>query len=219
MNLVIFGESGLGHEILDLVQQMQEAGKKTYDVIVFADDAEDKTEYNGYKTLPPELIFNQYSPNTTRFVLAIGEPATRTRVIRRIREKGYNFETLIHPSSYVGLNSIIGEGTVIQRDVFVSCDCVIGNNCLIQPSSNVGHNACIGENCVISTNCAISGDVGIGSGTYIAVGVSVIQGANIGQDTVLGMASVVTRDIPDNVVALGNPARPMKYKDGGKVFK
>lgn len=219
MNLVIFGESGLGHEILDLVHQIQEVGIKTYDEIVFADDAKNKTEYNGYKTLLPEVIFKKYSPSTTRFVLAIGEPTIRTKVIRRIKEKGYSFETLIHPSAYVGTNSIIEEGTVIQRDVFVSCDCDIGYNCLLQASSIVGHNVSVGENCIISTNCTISGDVSIGNGTYIAVGVSVIQGATIGNDTIIGMASVVTRDVPDNVVALGNPARPMKHKDGGKVFK
>lgn len=219
MYLVIFGEGGLGHEILDMVQQIQEAGTKSYDEIVFADDTDYKTGYCGHRTMPSEEVFKRYLPSNTKFVIAVGEPSSRAKVIKRIKEKGYNFETLIHPTAYVGLNSKIGEGTIIQRDVFVSCDCNIGENCLLQPSANIGHNTCIEENCVISTNCAISGGVYIGRETYIAVGVSVIQGANIGNNTVIGMGSVVLRDVPDNVVALGNPARPMKNKDEGKVFK
>ena len=46
-----------------------------------------------------------------------------------------------------------------------------------------------------------------------------IQGISIGNDTIVGMASVVHRDIPDNVIALGNPARPMKNNDDHRVFR
>lgn len=216
--LVICGEGGLGHEVLDLVLQLQNAGVKEYDEILFLDDNTAKTGYMGYKTVPAREIYEKYDKDSTRFVIAIGEPAHRIKLIKEIKDQGYKFETLVHPTSYIGLNTELDDGTVVQRGAFVSCDCRIGGNCFLQAYATVGHNTVIGENCIISTNAAISGGVTIGSHTYIAVGTSVIQGANIGENTVLGMGSVVVRDIPDNVVALGNPARPMKNKDGSRVF-
>lgn len=219
MNLVIYGEGGLGHEILDLVLQIQKAGIKKYTEILFADDMPGKLGYSGYKTMLPQEIFDRYSTADTRFVIGMGEPAHRAEKIKFVKEHGYGFETLIHPISYVGLNSTIGEGAVVQRDAFISCDCVIGDNCLIQPTANIGHNCTLEENCILSTHSALSGSVTIGRDTYIAVGVSVIQGLSIGEGSVIGMGAVVVKDIPDNVIAVGNPAKPIRNKDNERVFK
>ncbi len=45
------------------------------------------------------------------------------------------------------------------------------------------------------------------------------QGISIGNDTIVGMGSVVHRDIPNDVIALGNPARPMKKNEEHRVFR
>lgn len=209
----------MGHEVLDLILQLQDAGIRSYDEILFMDDNPGKTGYMGYRTLTTDKIFNVYDRSDTSFVIAIGEPLYRKSKIAQIKENGYHFETLIHPTAHVGLNAVIGEGTVVQRGVIVSCDCRIGMNCFLQAYCTIGHNTVIGDDCTVSTNVAVSGGVTIGENTYLAVGVSVIQGAVIGSDSVVGMAAVVIRDIPDNVIALGNPARAMHNKGNEKVFK
>lgn len=217
--LVIYGEGGLGHEVLDLALQLQKAGLKSYDEILFADDNPAKTDYIGYRVMTSEAIFQAYSPSDTKFTIAIGEPAYRIKLMEKVKERGYQFETLIHPGARVGLHTSIGDGTIVQWGSFISCDCQIGENCFLQPLCSVGHNVVIDDNCIISSNAAISGGVAIGKNTYLAVAASVVQGVRIGADSVVGMGAVVARDIPDNVIALGNPARPMKNKDGSLVFK
>lgn len=219
MKLVICGEGGLGHEVLGLVLQLQKAGLKSYDEILFLDDDTAKTGYMGYKAMPSGDVFEKYGMEDTKFVIAIGEPVYRTKLIKEIKDRNYKFETLIHPTASIGDNTSIGDGTVVQWGSFISCDCKIGENCFFQPSSNVGHDCVIGDDCTVSTNAAISGGVVIGNDTYLAVGVTVIQGAKIGSNSVLGMGSVVVRNIPDNVIAMGNPARAMKHKDDARVFK
>ena len=218
MRLIICGEGGLGHEVLDTVLQMQNMGIKEYNEILFLDDDESKSKYMSYTVMPTGRIFDKYDTEDTRFVMAIGEPIHRIGLIERIKSRGYHFETLIHPAAYVGINTSIGEGTVVQRGAIISCDCEIGENCFFQPYSTVGHNCVIGNNTTVSTNAAISGGVEIGNDTYISVGVSVIQGAKIGNNSVVGMSAVVVRDIPNNVVAMGNPARAMENKDDSRVF-
>ena len=53
-------------------------------------------------------------------------------------------------------------------------------------------------------------DVYIGENTWIGAGVIVVPGVRIGKNTVIGAGSVVTKDIPDNVVAVGNPCRVLR---------
>ena len=53
-------------------------------------------------------------------------------------------------------------------------------------------------------------DVYIGENTWIAANVVIVPGVRIGKNTVIGAGSVVTKDIPDNVVAVGNPCRVLR---------
>ena len=53
-------------------------------------------------------------------------------------------------------------------------------------------------------------DVHIGENTWIGAGVVIVPGVSIGKNTVIGAGSVVTRDIPDNAVAVGNPCRVLR---------
>ncbi|MFI6327870.1 sugar O-acetyltransferase [Micromonospora chersina] len=50
----------------------------------------------------------------------------------------------------------------------------------------------------------------IGDNVWLGGGVIVLAGVTIGENTVVGAGAVVTRDLPPNVVALGNPARPVR---------
>ena len=52
--------------------------------------------------------------------------------------------------------------------------------------------------------------VHIGSNCWLGAGVIVMPGVTIGDNTVIGAGSIVTRDIPSNVVAVGNPCRVMR---------
>lgn len=53
-------------------------------------------------------------------------------------------------------------------------------------------------------------DVYIGENTWIGAGAVILPGVRIGKNTVIGAGSIVTGDIPDNVVAVGNPCRILR---------
>ena len=53
-------------------------------------------------------------------------------------------------------------------------------------------------------------DVYIGENTWIGAGVIIVPGVRVGKNTVIGAGSIVTKDIPDNVVAVGNPCRVLR---------
>ena len=56
-------------------------------------------------------------------------------------------------------------------------------------------------------------DVRIGENTWLGAGVIVVPGVTIGKNAVIGAGSVVVKDIPDNVLAVGNPARVIRIID------
>lgn len=112
-------------------------------------------------------------------------------------------------------------GVRIGNDVFIAShvniargtidDTVISDGVKISPCTLVGHNNFIGENVtVISSN--LFGSVKIGKDSYIVA--STIQNqSEIGEHTVIGMGSVVTKSIGDDLIALGTPAKALKKND------
>jgi acetyltransferase-like isoleucine patch superfamily enzyme len=65
-------------------------------------------------------------------------------------------------------------------------------------------------------NVIVCKPVHICKGAWIGAGATILPGITIGRHAIVGAASVVTKDIPDYAVAVGNPARVIKYLDKDK---
>ena len=86
----------------------------------------------------------------------------------------------------------------------------IGDNVLIAPNVTIA-TACHPINPVLRRNALqYNLPVHIGNNVWIGSGALVMPGVKIGDNTVIGAGSVVTHDIPDNVIAVGNPCRVLR---------
>lgn len=126
-----------------------------------------------------------------------------------------------------------GEGTYIElplranwggHHVYLGSHVYINFNLMLVDDGNIyiGDKVMIGPNVMIATanhpvNAKLRGrglqynrDVRIGENTWIGGSVSIVPGVTIGANTIIGAGSVVTKDIPDNVVAVGNPCRVLR---------
>lgn len=218
MILGIYGAGGLGRELYILAHQINKTEHRWTDII-FIDDTENITLVNGIQPITFTEVKNRYSNNELEIIIAVGEPNLRNLLKKKANNEGFLLATLVHPTANISEGTTLSAGTVVCYNSFVSCNVVIGENVLVQPTVSIGHDCKIGNDTVLSTNVCIAGGCEIGDETYIGLQVPIKEGVCIGKQTIVGMGSVVIRDIPDQVIALGNPARVMKENKELKVFK
>jgi sugar O-acyltransferase (sialic acid O-acetyltransferase NeuD family) len=217
MILAVYGVGGLGREILELAEDVNWPVKK-FERFIFIDDHSFGKTINGAPVFSFEEVREKYVYQPLKVVIAVGEPATRRKLRDKTLAAGFSLETLAHPRSLISPDAALGAGCLVCFGAFVSTGAELGENVLLQPNCLVGHDVKIGGHSVVSSSVAIGGGCVVGAETYIGMGAPVKQGVTIGARTIIGMGSVVTRDIPDDVIALGNPARPMKNNESHKVF-
>lgn len=218
MILGIYGSGGLGREVLDLAQGINALLAK-WEKIVFIDDFKQESTVNGAEVFAFDKFKANFSGDNAKIVIAVGEPKVRQALREKITASGYGLQSLVHATAFIGAETQIEDGAIIQFGCFVSCNVKIGANAFMQFNSSVGHDSIIGGDAVISPYVAISGTCTIGERAYIGVSVPVRENTSIGADSIIGMGSAVLHDIPENVIAFGYPARVMKNNESGRVFR
>lgn len=90
----------------------------------------------------------------------------------------------------------------------------IGDNCFIGPNVSI-YTACHSTDPVErNSRREWAEHVTIGDNVWIGGSVTILPGVTIGNNTTIGAGSVVTKNIPDNVVAVGNPCKVVKQVNG-----
>jgi len=111
-------------------------------------------------------------------------------------------------------------GVVIEDDVWIGSnvsiqkgmlsDTVIGQGSTIGNFCNIGHQTIIGKHCFIISGSVIGGSCHIGDYSKVSMNASIRDKIRIGEKAIVGMGSVVTKDIGDRWVVVGNPARKIR---------
>jgi acetyltransferase EpsM len=141
-----------------------------------------------------------------RFVIAIADPAVKRRLAVRLEGLGWLPEIFIHDSASVGLEAVIGPGTIICPNCRISTDSKIGAHVLVNSSCGVGHDAIVGDYCSLLGNVAINGHVEVGEGVLFGAGSMIYPGKKVGDGARVGLGSVVLRNVPARSTVFGNPA-------------
>ena len=142
------------------------------------------------------------------------EKEKRKEILKKLfKSTGKQFK--IHPPFYCdyGYNITIGENFHANHNLVILdvCEVVFGNNVLIGP--NVGiYTAGHPVNVELRNSGAEFGKkIKIGNNVWIGGNVCILPGVTIGDNVTIGAGSVVTKDIPSNTTAFGNPCKVHKY--------
>lgn len=218
MILGIYGAGGLGREVYELALRVN-SEENRWSEIIFIDDSEYAVSLRPIDILSFSTVLQEVNLDNLEVCVAIGEPSIRESIFRKITDHKIRMATLVHPEITLAESTKIGEGTIICKFVSITCDINIGKNVYIHPMACIGHDSLIGDHSVISSFVDVAGNCEVQTKSFLAIGVILKQGIKIGKNCIVGMSSVVHRDLPESVIALGNPARPMKKNEKNKVFR
>ncbi|MDB4770107.1 acetyltransferase [Akkermansiaceae bacterium] len=132
-------------------------------------------------------------------------PQLRKRLFESCRSAGFETPTIIagHVSDYAE----IGEGSVIQRDAYVSAGSRLGIGVKVNVGVKVMHDVHIADFVTIAPAAVVLGHVQIGQGVYIGANATLLPHVEVGEGAVIGAGAVVTKNVASHVTVKGVPAK------------
>ena len=119
----------------------------------------------------------------------------------------------------------IGKNCKIDAFVYIEEGVVIGNNCKVRPFVFIPTGVTIEDDVLVGPNVTFTNDMypkvkgdwqllktSVKQGAAIGANSVVLPGVTIGKNALVGAGSVVTRDVPENGIMAGNPAKIIGYR-------
>jgi len=208
--MLIIGAKGLAKEVLEVLYQNNDTDNSSFFDNINLDIH--KQLYNKFPILNSykevELFFKT---NDNRFTLGIGNPILRKKMYQHFINLGGEFTSAIAKNSSIGnFGTKLGIGCNIMQKVVITNDVIIGKGVLVNQLSSVGHDSIIGDFVEICPSVSVSGNCYIGENSFLGTNSVILPKVKIGNNVTIGAGAVVTKDIPDNSLAVGIPAKILK---------
>lgn len=200
--LAILGASGHGKVVAEAAQSAC-----LWEHIVFFDDAWPEKLTNGSSSIignTQSLFALQTKPEV---IVAIGDNKTRLSKQREFTAAGFSIATVIHRAAVISHSAKVKQGSVVFAGAVINADAVVGAGCIVNSNAVVEHDCVLSDAVHISPGASLAGGVKVGQASWIGIGASVIQLKRIGKNVMVGAGAVVLDDLPDDVTAVGIPAK------------
>lgn len=229
-NILIWGGSNRAHRILAMLEDMSSINKKYLsikkikDIFIF-DTFIKKTNFifKGFFSNNKNDL-NSIIKKCNYFVVAIGAGHGKARYLisKELEKRKLIPLNLISKHSILDKKALIGKGLQIEPGSIVQCHTSIGDYCIINTNSTIEHSTKIGNGCHIMGGASIAGRVVIGDYVSIGTNSTILPDIKIGSGAYIGAGSVVTKDVKNNEIVVGIPARKKGinvHRFDLKVFK
>jgi sugar O-acyltransferase (sialic acid O-acetyltransferase NeuD family) len=188
--IAIYGAGGFGKEVRGMLDALP-------DKFYFAGYIDD------FKDIDEKIADQNYDD----VLMAIANPSVRQKLVEQWTLKRVDFFSCLSPDVQPHHSVKIGRGSIICPGVKMTVDIKIGEFVIINLNSTIGHDSTIGDFSSLMPSVNISGNVTIGRGTFVGSGATILQGITIGDNVIIGAGSLVNKNVADNSVVMGVPAR------------
>ena len=195
----IFGASGHGNVIASIL-------KNRYTEIFFVD------LFPTAGNLIQELdFFNQIEKYKREDIfLGIGSNQIRTKLFQKLTAYNIVPATCIADSVFIAHDAHIGNGVVVCPGAVIASKAVLENNTIVNTLSSVDHDCFLGEHSQITAGVTFGGNTRVGKNCFFGIKSATIPNITVGDNSIIMAGSIVYKDVPENVMVGGNPARIVK---------
>lgn len=194
-------------------------GVAVEDPVFFVDDNPPRSILNGHQVVTYEN-FLQLKAEYKYITIAVSDASIRQRLTERCISDGVRIVNVSAVNCTV-LDSVeLGEGAILCPFTTITSNVKIGRSFHANIYSYVAHDCVIGDYVTFAPGVKCNGNVLIEDYAYIGTGAIIKQGRpgkplRIGKGAVVGMGAVVTKNVADGAVVVGNPAKPLSRKGLG----
>lgn len=216
-SVLIVGARGFAKEVLEcLYGENKYAGK-----IYFYDDVNDEVRgkvYGQFDILKNLDEVNSILGTSFQYTIGVGNPIFRKVLIEKFDRIGGELISIVSSLAKIGsFDTTFGLGANIMAGTILTNSIKVGKAPLINLNCTIGHDCNIGDYLEMSPGVHISGNCTLGSFVNIGTNATVLPKIRIGNNVIIGANSVVTKDVSDNCLVVGVPAKVIKELEPLKI--
>ena len=142
--------------------------------------------------------------------IGIGSNKIRTKIYTKLDDLGATPTNCIALNSFIAHDAQLGNGIVICPGTVIGSKAIIGNNTIINTLSSIDHDCVLGDNTQVTAGVTFGGTTIVGKNCFLGIKSATIPNISIGDNSIIMAGSLVYKNVPENVMVGGNPARVMK---------
>jgi sugar O-acyltransferase (sialic acid O-acetyltransferase NeuD family) len=207
--IVIIGSGGHASSIIDILKFSED--REIWGVVSL--ELKESSNLDGITVVGDDSCLGELIQRQFSFVIAVGQISSseiRYKLFKKLEESKADIPVIISPDAYVSPRAFIGRGTVVFHRVVINSNARIGENCILNNMCLIEHDAVIGSHTHVSTGAIINGNAHVGSHCFIGSGSIISNNVSICDSVILGAGSNVVKDIKEQGVYFGNPAKKSK---------
>jgi sugar O-acyltransferase (sialic acid O-acetyltransferase NeuD family) len=205
--LVIIGASGHAISVANVAKS---AG---FTIKYFVDKSKKCKELLGYSVIGD--LAELQNIDKFNFAIGVGDNHSRERIFKELKAEFNNiyFPPLIHQSAVVSFFAEVGDGTVVMPNAVIGPNSKIGMFCLINTQSSIDHDCVMFDFSSLAPAATTGGNVMLGFRSAVCIGAKIKHGIRIGDDSIVGANSYLNKDLANNQVAYGTPAKEIRDRN------
>ena len=206
--IAIIGGRGNGTVIASAIIDCIKAGQDLKLVGFINDDPSPIWNFNIISPVSSQSILSL--PNDIFFVYALSNvkmAKERHLLLQKLSLPIQRYANIKHPSSIISEYARLGYGNSFMPYSVISPDVKIENHCSFLAQSFVGHDTHVSDMVFVANNASLGGRVEVKEGAHIGSNSSIRERLKIGKYSIVGIGSTVIKDVRDNAIVAGNPAK------------
>lgn len=206
--LIVYGGGGHGKAVIDLVRAHGE-----YELVGIIDDGlPPHSEIMGEQVVGGaeklEELRRQGVGKAINAVGGIGNLHSRVTVFDRLKAGGFRFPTLVHPRAFVEVSARLGEGVQVFPHAYVGSESELEFGVIVNTAAVVSHDCRLHAYTNIAPGCLIAGAVTIGPRCLVGMGVTINLEVEVGEGARIGNSAVVKSSVPAGAVVTAGAIWP-----------